>query len=89
MHNLDHPVFCQSRKHRQLVSQELGFAVCLPLDIPMVYSPKLTFITNHKNTTSIGLALGETIYFGSMEFTIDRFSRLSISPKGMTQALYS
>jgi hypothetical protein len=55
----------------------------------MVYSPKLTFITNHKNTTSIGLALGETIYFGSVEFTTDRFSRLSISPKGMTQALYS
>jgi hypothetical protein len=48
----------------------------------MVYSPKLTFIANCNNSTDIGLAPGETICFGSLEFTADRFGCLSLSPKG-------
>jgi hypothetical protein len=48
----------------------------------MVYSPKLTFIANGNNPTGIGLAPGETIYFGSLEFTTDHFGRLSLSPNG-------
>jgi hypothetical protein len=48
----------------------------------MVYSPKLTFIANGNNSTGIGLAPGETIYFGSLEFTVDHFGRLSLSPNG-------
>jgi hypothetical protein len=48
----------------------------------MVYSPKLTFIANHNNLTSIGLTPGETICFGSLEFTTNRFDRLSLFPEG-------
>jgi hypothetical protein len=42
MCDLDHPIICWCRKHRQLTYQEGGFAVCFPLDILMVYSLKLT-----------------------------------------------
>jgi hypothetical protein len=48
----------------------------------MVYSPKLTLVANGYNSIGVGLALGETIYFGSLEFTDDRFGNLSLSPEG-------
>jgi hypothetical protein len=55
----------------------------------MVYSPKLSFIANVNNTTGLGLALGETICFGSMEFTADRLGRLSLSPEeGDSSAIF-
>jgi hypothetical protein len=46
----------------------------------MVPSPKLLFITNNNNPTDIGLALGSTIHFDSLEFTADRLGHLSLSP---------
>jgi hypothetical protein len=52
-----------------------------PLDILMVYSLKLSFIDNSSNPTGIGLTLGETICFSSLEFTADCFGRLSLSPE--------
>jgi hypothetical protein len=55
----------------------------------MVQSPKLTFVINSNNLTGIGLALGEIIWFGSLEFTTDRFVNQSLSHKGMTQMPYS
>jgi hypothetical protein len=39
----------------------------------MVYSLNLTFIANDNNPTGVGLAPGETICFGSLEFTTDHF----------------
>jgi hypothetical protein len=48
----------------------------------MVYSLNLTFIANRNNSTGIDLAPGETIYFGSLEFTADCFGRMSLSPEG-------
>jgi hypothetical protein len=48
----------------------------------MVYSPKLTFVANGNNSTGVGLTLGKTIRFGSLEFTADRFSNLSLYPVG-------
>jgi hypothetical protein len=48
----------------------------------MVYSPRLTFIANHKNPTGIGLAPGETICFDSLEFIANRFDHLNLSPEG-------
>jgi hypothetical protein len=39
----------------------------------MVYSPKLTFVTNGNNLTSIGLTPSETFSFGSLKFTVDHF----------------
>jgi hypothetical protein len=38
----------------------------------MVTSPKLSFVANGNNPTGVSLAPGETIHFGSLEFTIDR-----------------
>jgi hypothetical protein len=52
-----------------------------PLNVLMVYSPKLSFIANGKNPTNVGLALGETICFSSLEFTANRLGRLSLSPQ--------
>jgi hypothetical protein len=51
------------------------------LDVQMVYSMKLSFVANGNNPIDIGLTLGETICFGSLEFTTDRLGRLSLSPE--------
>jgi hypothetical protein len=48
----------------------------------MVYSLKLTFVANGNNPTDVGLAPGKKIYFESLEFIIDRFDRLILSPEG-------
>jgi hypothetical protein len=47
----------------------------------MVTSPKVSFIVNNNNLTGVDLALGETIHFGSLEFTANCLGRLSLSPK--------
>jgi hypothetical protein len=80
--DLDHPIMCRCWKHRQLERQEGGFIVCFPLDVLMVFSPKLTFVSNGNNTNDVGLIPSETICFGSLKFTTDRFGRLSLSPEG-------
>jgi hypothetical protein len=61
---------------------ERGFAVCFPPSVSMVYSLKVTFDANDGNLTSIGLTPGEIICFGSLEFTVDCFGNLSLSPEG-------
>jgi hypothetical protein len=45
----------------------------------MVYSPKLTFIANHNNSTGIGLTRSKTICFDILEFTNVRFDHRSPS----------
>jgi hypothetical protein len=45
----------------------------------MLPSPKLLFITNNNNPTNVGLALGSTIHFVSLEFIANRFDHLSFS----------
>jgi hypothetical protein len=52
-----------------------------PLEVLIVYSLKLSFVANTNNPTSIGLTPGETIWFGSLEFTVDRLACLSLSPE--------
>jgi hypothetical protein len=47
----------------------------------MVPAPKLSFITNNNNPTSIGLASCSTIHFDSLKFIVDRLSRLYLSPQ--------
>jgi hypothetical protein len=37
----------------------------------MVPSWKLSFVANGNNPTSVGLALGSTIHFDSLEFNVD------------------
>jgi hypothetical protein len=51
-------------------------------DVSMVPSPKLSFITNNDNLTSVGLAPGSSIHFGNLEFVTDHVGRLSLSPLG-------
>jgi hypothetical protein len=46
----------------------------------MVTSLKFSFIVDGNNPTGVSLDLGETIHFGSVEFTVDRFDHLSFSP---------
>jgi hypothetical protein len=36
----------------------------------MVPSPKLSFVANGHNPTSVGLVPGSTIHFGKLEFTV-------------------
>jgi hypothetical protein len=45
----------------------------------MVPSPMLSFITNDNNPTSVGLAPGSTIHFGSLEFIVDHLGQISLS----------
>jgi hypothetical protein len=53
-----------------------------PQAVPMVPS-KLSFITNSNNPTGVGLALGSTIHFSSLEFITNHFGHLSLYPQGM------
>jgi hypothetical protein len=80
--DLDHPVICWCIKHRQLACQEGVFVACFPLNVLKVCSLKLTFVANGNNLTDVGLAPGETIWFGNLEFTAHRLSNLSLSPEG-------
>jgi hypothetical protein len=50
-----------------------------PLYVLIVYSLKLSFIANGNNLTIVGLTPGETIRFGSLEFTIDCLGHQSLS----------
>jgi hypothetical protein len=48
----------------------------------MVYSSKFTIIVDGKHQISVGLALGKTIHFGSLEFIAERIDDLSLFAKG-------
>jgi hypothetical protein len=56
-----------------------------PLDVLMVPSPKVLFITSDNNPIGVDLALGSTIQFGGLKFIADRFGHPSISPRVGTQ----
>jgi hypothetical protein len=69
------------------VCQEEGFVAGFPLNVLMVQSPKLTFIANGNNLAGVGFSLGETIFFGSLDFIADRLGNLSLSPEGNDSAV--
>jgi hypothetical protein len=46
----------------------------------MVPSPKHSFIANGNNPIGIGLTMGSSIRFDSVEFTPDHLGHLSLSP---------
>jgi hypothetical protein len=89
MHDVDHPIICWSRKHRQLVRPVGGFALCFHLDILMVHSSMLIVSTIRERLMYGDFSLGEIVCFGSLEFIADFFGCLSLSPGGVTQMLSS
>jgi hypothetical protein len=80
--DLDHPVICWYRKHRQLACQEGGFAAYFPLDVLIVHSSTLTVAINGECPSCDDFSLGETVRFESLEFITDCFGFLSLSPRG-------
>jgi hypothetical protein len=68
-HDLDHPVLAGATNTDSWCSRKGDLQRAFPLHVPMVPSPKLSFIANGNNLTGIGLTLGSTNRFGSMEFT--------------------
>jgi hypothetical protein len=53
-----------------------------PLNVLIVHSSMLVVATDGERMTCGGFSLSETVYFGSLEFIVDCFNSLSISPKG-------
>jgi hypothetical protein len=51
-----------------------------PLDVSMVYSSMLAVSTDGECLTCSDFSLGETVHFGSLEFIVDCFGDLSLSP---------
>jgi hypothetical protein len=53
-----------------------------PLDVPMVPSSVLAIFADGECLTYDGFSHGETIHLWSLEFIANRFSGLSLSPRG-------
>jgi hypothetical protein len=70
------------QKHQQLAHRKVELQRAFPIDVLMVPSLKLSFVANGNNPTGVGLTPGGTIHFGSLDSTIDRHGRLSLSPQG-------
>jgi hypothetical protein len=58
-----------------------GLKRVFTFDIPMVPSSTLTVSTDGERLTCGGFSLREIVYFGSLEFIIDCFGSLSLSPR--------
>jgi hypothetical protein len=54
--------------------------------IPMVPSSALVVAADDEHLSCGGFSLGETIFFGSLEFITDYFGGWSLSPRGTAQA---
>jgi hypothetical protein len=53
-----------------------------PLDIPMVPSFVLAVSNDGERLACGGFSSGETIHFGGVEFIVDHFGDLSLTPRG-------
>jgi hypothetical protein len=88
-HDLDHPVLAGVENTDSWHARKGELQRAFPLDVLMIPSPKLSFVANINNPTGASLAPGSTIHFGSLEFTVDRLSRLSLSPQeGDSSAIF-
>jgi hypothetical protein len=81
IHDLDHPICCQCKNTDSWHARKGDLQHAFPLDVPMVPSPKLSFITNNNNPTGVGLAPSSAIHFSSLENIVDHFGHLSLSPQ--------
>jgi hypothetical protein len=80
MRDLDHHVLASVENTNSWCARNGDLQRAFPLHVPMVPSPKLSFIANGNNPTDVGLTPCSTIHFGNLEFTGDRLSHLSLSP---------
>jgi hypothetical protein len=62
--------------------------VFFPLNVAVVDSSMLTVTTDNERLTYGGFSLGKTIHFGSLEFIVDYFGTLSLSPKGNDSSVH-
>jgi hypothetical protein len=81
MCDLYHPILIGAENTNNWHARKGDLQRSFPLDVPMVASPQLSFVANSSNPTNVGFALGETISFDSLVFTVDHPGRLSLSPK--------
>jgi hypothetical protein len=80
MRDLDHPIRAGVENTDSWRAKKGDLQHAFPLYVPMVTSPKLSFVANDNNLTDIGLALGETIHFSSLGFTANCLGHLSLPP---------
>jgi hypothetical protein len=79
--DLDHPILVGAENTDSWCTRKRDLQHTFSLDILIVTSPKVSFVTNGINLTGAGLAPGETIQFSYLEFTADRLGHLSLYPK--------
>jgi hypothetical protein len=80
-HDLDNLGHADAENTNSWCTRKGGLQRAFPQDVLMATSPKLSFIANCSNPIGIGLTPGETIHFGSLDFTANCLGRLSLSPK--------
>jgi hypothetical protein len=56
--------------------------VCFPLNVSILHSSTLVVIADGEHLTCGSFSLGKTVRLGSLEFIVDCFNSLSLSPKG-------
>jgi hypothetical protein len=78
--DLDRPILAVAENTDNWRARKGALQRGFPLDVPMVTSPKLSFIANNNNLADVSLTPSKTIHFSSLEFTADRLGRLSLSP---------
>jgi hypothetical protein len=82
MHNLDQSILASAKNTNSWLTSKGDLHRAFPLDILMVPSSVLAIAANSECLSCSGFSLGETIRFGSLEFIINRFGGLSLSPMG-------
>jgi hypothetical protein len=82
MRDLDHYVLASAENTDSWLTRKGDLHRSFPLDILMVPSSVLTVATDSQHLSCGGFSLGETIHFGSLEFIINCFGGLSLSPMG-------
>jgi hypothetical protein len=82
MRDLDHPVFVDAENTNSWCARKVTLQRSLPLDVLMVPSSALAVAADSERLLCGGFSLGETIHFGSLEFIVNRFGGLSLSPIG-------
>jgi hypothetical protein len=88
-HDLDHPILASAENTDSWCVRKGDLQRAILLDVLMVPPQKVSFVANGNNPANIGLTLGSTIYFGSLEFTTDHLGRLSLSPmEGDSSAIF-